>query len=357
MAMLSSKQQIRLANAVLILSSAWLTISCRLRPIDDIGSMGGASRVSSVSMPVPAKLKPYLGDGKIDAWSLSIIGGACANGLATPVSHKEKFGMFSGSDVLISEKITANCAYTFVLSLGKASADKTKLEKVYLTNDLDGKRTEITAEQNKGGKVPVAVMLYFTADGTAALGATSGTSLDPTPPDNNTLNQSTLPNDNTTNQPTPSPSPSPAPDLTGDANCYKGDPVICKIEFLIAQKTNGYRKQSGLREVDYDAKIAFVSRDWSKKQAASGSIGHSGFPSARIYIYQQEFGGAPFLTAENVAYNYCNPGNEEAAAAEFINQWWNSSGHRRNMLGGHNAIGVGVFRDASGRCYGTQIFR
>jgi uncharacterized protein YkwD len=346
---LRSKLQMPLVTYILISSSALLPVSCRLKPIDDIGSAGGASRVSSVSMPIPAKLKPYLGDGKIDAWSLSIVAGTCSSGAPVPVSHKEKFGLFSNSDVLISEKITANCAYTFVLSLGKASADKTKLEKVYLTNDLDGKRTEITAEQNKGGKVPVAVMLYFTADGTSALGTTSGTSIDSAPPTNNTPSPDSTLNNNTLNQPAPQP--------TADATCYKGDPVICKIEFLIAEKTNAYRKQSGLRDLEYDAKIAFISRDWSQKQASSGSIGHSGFPNARISVYRQEFGSAPFLTAENVAYNYCNVGNEDAAASAFIDQWWNSAGHRRNMLGGHNAIGVGVYRDSRGRCYGTQIFR
>ncbi len=348
---LSSKLPYRHATTVLIASSALLAISCRLKPIDDIRSAGGAARISSVSMPVPEKLKPYLVDGKIDAWSLSIIGGVCANGAMTPVSHKEKFGLFSGSDILLSEKITANCAYTFTMSLGKASADKTKLEKVYLTNDLDSKRTEITAEQNKGGKVPVTIMLYFTSDGTAALGATSGAPLDPTASNNNTLTPDATLNNGASNQ------PAPAPEPTANATCYKGDSVICKIEFLIAEKTNEYRKKSGLRELDYDAKIAFVARDWSKKQSASGSIGHSGFPSSRTSVYRQEFGAAPFLTAENVAYNYCNAGNEAAAAGAFIDQWWNSSGHRRNMLGGHNAIGVGVERDSSGRCYGTQIFR
>ncbi len=348
----------------LIVGFTLVGVSCRLKPIDDIGASGGSSRVSSVSMPIPAKLKPYMGDDKVNAWALSVVGGACANGTTTPVSHKEKFGLFSVSDVLINEKITANCAYTFVLSLGKASADKTKLETIYLTNDMDGKRTEITADQNKGGKVPVSVLLYFTADGTAALGAQSGVPLDPTP----STSSNTLTPSGTSNGASPLPDssgpissnsdqPATNSELTADPNCYKGDAVICKIEYLIAQKTNAYRRQSGLRELAYDSKISFVSRDWSKKQAARGDIGHEGFPGSRLAVYRQEFNTSVSMSAENVAYNFCSRGNEDYAASAFVNQWWNSSGHRRNMLGGFSAIGVGVHRDSRGACYGTQIFR
>ncbi len=334
-----------LKKLVFVVGVLAATAGCSTDQNELVNSRGGASKISSVTMPIPDKLKSYMGVGKIDAWSLSVIGGECANG-AQSVSHKEKFGVFKDSNVLISEKINSGCAYTFVLSLGKANADKSKLEAVYLTNDLDGKRTELSKEKTKEGKVPVSVTLYFTADGEKVFGVASDSSLSPT--------------SDPTPSPTPVPNPSPIPGQgsSSDATCYKGDERICKIEFLIAQKTNAYRRGQGLSDLGYDPKVAFVSRDWSSKQAASGRIGHSGFPSSRVAVYQQEFGSSLFFTAENVAYNSCDSSeSEESVASTFVQQWWNSSGHRQNMLGSHAAIGVGVVINSNGGCYGTQLFR
>jgi uncharacterized protein YkwD len=77
-----------------------------------------------------------------------------------------------------------------------------------------------------------------------------------------------------------------------------------------------------------------------------------------VAVYQQEFGSSLFFTAENVAYNSCDSSeSEESVASTFVQQWWNSSGHRQNMLGSHAAIGVGVVINSNGGCYGTQLFR
>jgi uncharacterized protein YkwD len=56
---------------------------------------------------------------------------------------------------------------------------------------------------------------------------------------------------------------------------------------------------------------------------------------------------------ENVAYNfgYSNP------AQTMANPWWESAGHRANMLNGdYTEIGIGFARGASGRWYGVQLF-
>jgi uncharacterized protein YkwD len=267
---------------------------------------------------------------------------------------QNKFGVLTSQKVLLSEKVTSGCAYTFVLSLGRADDAKTKLEKIYLTNDTADHRTSLSMDQTKDSKFSVKLIVYLTADGKSDLGVSDDIfngSL-PSPPSDPVP----IPLPNPTPTPTPNP-PTPPPGPTGDATCYKGDAKICRIEKLIADKTNSYRRSRGLSDLEYDAKVAFLSRDWSRQQAQSGSISHNGFPSARQGVYRNEFGVNLFLTAENVAYNYCGSRDEEGAASAFIDQWWNSAGHRANMLGGHRGIGVGVFIDSSGRCYGTQIFR
>ena len=56
---------------------------------------------------------------------------------------------------------------------------------------------------------------------------------------------------------------------------------------------------------------------------------------------------------ENVAYNfgYADP------VRTLAQQWWGSSGHRRNILATvYTVTGIGVARGASGRTYGVQLF-
>jgi uncharacterized protein YkwD len=150
---------------------------------------------------------------------------------------------------------------------------------------------------------------------------------------------------------------------TLDSNCYKGSAFICKIEVLITKKTNEYRTSNGRAAVTHDPKIAFASRDWSMKQGRRGSIGHDGFPRARMAVYQQEFGTSQTMRGENVAmFSGFSSGAEtdeeaERIASRFAVMWWNSTGHRINMLvKSHRTLGVGVARTPRGAYYATQIF-
>lgn len=172
--------------------------------------------------------------------------------------------------------------------------------------------------------------------------------------------------------PTPTPSvypgyPTPVPSVSGTptantGECYKGTPFICKIELLITQKTNAYRATRGLKPLIHDAKISFVSRDWSLKQAQRRDISHSGFPEARARVYQQEFSAARELYGENVAMSggidawSQSDLDAENIAEEFAVMWWKSPGHRANMMGSYDAIGVGVAQTAGGDWYATQLF-
>ena len=145
--------------------------------------------------------------------------------------------------------------------------------------------------------------------------------------------------------------------------CYKAEDFICKVERLITEKTNKYRQSRSMKPLTLDSKISFVARDWSKKQSNSGSIGHSGFPSARQSVYRTEFNESRSLNGENVAYtgmvgrtSQQDDTAAERIAEEFATMWWNSSGHRRNMLGNFQNIGVGVAQRSNGAWYATQIF-
>ena len=171
--------------------------------------------------------------------------------------------------------------------------------------------------------------------------------------DDTTSTDDTLPPTNPTN-------PTNPPVVNQNVECYKADAFICKIERLITDKTNKYRASRGLKGLTHDPKLSFVARDWSAQQAQSGNIGHRGFPKARVSVYQREFGVSRSLYAENVAYT--GGGNSsrtdaeaEAIAEEFAVMWWNSSGHRANMVGNYRNLGVGISAGNSS-WYATQIF-
>lgn len=160
-------------------------------------------------------------------------------------------------------------------------------------------------------------------------------------------------NQNDPNQPTPS-GPTPvAPEPTSD-DCIGADEFICAIEVAITFHTNKIRPSND--QLLHHARLSFVSREWSDRQAASGSISHRGFPDDRKRVYTGAFpGDSVSIQAENVAYSSSNSTNADEVARMFVTMWANSAGHRRNMLGNYAIMGVGVTKKGN-RYYGTQIF-
>lgn len=148
------------------------------------------------------------------------------------------------------------------------------------------------------------------------------------------------------------------PSVPQQGDCYKADPEICAIENKILELTNEYRARSGLTALAPAPKIAFAARDWSQSMGSRGGIGHAGFPSARLSVLASEFGSSRSfsLSAENVAMFSYSANSVDAVAQEFARMWWNSAGHRRNMLGNYPMLGVGVVKTSRGAYYATQIF-
>jgi len=152
------------------------------------------------------------------------------------------------------------------------------------------------------------------------------------------------------------PTVQPSPDLQGTQDCYKAEPFICEVERAIARQTNELR---GTRtELRFSKKLGFAARLWSESQGRRGGIGHAGFPRARMADLATEFGSTSgiSMSAENVAMTGASATDAEAVARAFTRMWWSSPGHHRNMVGRHQAIGVGVYVRGNGTYYATQIF-
>lgn len=105
-------------------------------------------------------------------------------------------------------------------------------------------------------------------------------------------------------------------------------------EYKVVDLTNAIRRRHGLRPLKVTEKAMNFARGWSGTQARVGKMFHSREPG----------------WAENVAVNQRSP-------EEVVNAWFNSPGHRRNMLNpSHATIGVGVVKNGS-TPYWTQVFK
>ncbi|RYZ59303.1 MAG: CAP domain-containing protein [Proteobacteria bacterium] len=153
-----------------------------------------------------------------------------------------------------------------------------------------------------------------------------------------------------TSNPTPT-VPTPAEPVV-DALCYKADAFICEIEKIIVIETNKHRSTALI----HNKESSWVSRQWSDAQAKLGQISHDGFPAARKAALTAEFPTAKWsFYAENVAMNQSTGTDAAKIAKAFVEMWWNSAGHKANILGNYKSIGVGVSKKGNSY-YATQIF-
>ena len=107
-----------------------------------------------------------------------------------------------------------------------------------------------------------------------------------------------------------------------------------------ATSLNGFRAAHGLSELRTDGALAALAAEHSADMARRESLDHDGFMTHR---------GPRGARAENVAY-----GCRESACV--IQQWVNSSGHRKNMLiPSLTRYGLAKATSASGKTYWTLL--
>jgi uncharacterized protein YkwD len=107
-----------------------------------------------------------------------------------------------------------------------------------------------------------------------------------------------------------------------------------------ATSLNGFRASHGLSQLRTDGTLAALASEHSADMARRDSLDHDGFMTSR---------GPRGARAENVAYGCKEP-------ACVVQQWVNSSGHRRNMLiPGLTRYGLASATSPSGRTYWTLL--
>lgn len=106
---------------------------------------------------------------------------------------------------------------------------------------------------------------------------------------------------------------------------------------LLNQARNG----EGRSSLDRMAALDAVALEWATAMAASGTLSHN------QALRDQIPGGWSFI-GENVARGY-------PSGSTMHEGWWNSNGHRANMLGDFTDVGI-AFLSAGGSTWGVQVF-
>ncbi|WP_252244490.1 CAP domain-containing protein [Clostridium sp. VAP33] len=127
--------------------------------------------------------------------------------------------------------------------------------------------------------------------------------------------------------------------------------VQSSAENKILQLMNEKRVQAGLKPLTMDNTLLQVARYKSNHMIQYNYFDHTNPDGTKWVNWLQTIGYKYSTTGENIAYNTYDP-------VGLFNQWWNSQGHRENMMNpSYTKVGVGVVYDKDNNKYmGTQTF-
>ncbi|MEU4693527.1 CAP domain-containing protein [Actinoplanes sp. NPDC023714] len=112
---------------------------------------------------------------------------------------------------------------------------------------------------------------------------------------------------------------------------------------------NIQRTTHGCAALKVDAKLTTAARGHSAWMAQTGTFSHTGRSNSN-FVARSKAAGYAKPSAENIAWGY-------RTAAQVVNGWMNSPGHRTNILNCKSkTVGVGAVFSANGTPYYTQDF-
>ncbi|SFD51078.1 Uncharacterized conserved protein YkwD, contains CAP (CSP/antigen 5/PR1) domain [Chitinophaga sp. CF118] len=127
-----------------------------------------------------------------------------------------------------------------------------------------------------------------------------------------------------------------------------GSEVSGSMNDQILYYTNKFRASKGLPPLKQEINCKLLAEKHSQDMASGKTgFGHDGF-EVRAAAISKVLGGASGA-AENVAYGTLD-------AKGVVDGWINSPGHRKNMLGDFNLIGIGYAQGKGRIIYFTQLF-
>lgn len=125
---------------------------------------------------------------------------------------------------------------------------------------------------------------------------------------------------------------------------------IRTLETEVIRLVNAERAKVGRPALTENTEISNVARIKSKDFINNNYFSHNSPTYGSPFDMLRSFGITFTAAAENIA-------SGQKTAAQVMNTWMNSSGHRTNILNStYNQTGVGVAKDNNGNLYWTQMF-
>ncbi len=111
--------------------------------------------------------------------------------------------------------------------------------------------------------------------------------------------------------------------------------------------TNASRAAHGQPALDWNARLACLAGEWSSVMAGGRGLAHRDLNAAIRSPGFESYGSL----AENI---FVGPGGISPDAVHTA--WWNSEGHRNNIIGDVDAIGIGWAKSPNGQIWITVNF-
>lgn len=125
---------------------------------------------------------------------------------------------------------------------------------------------------------------------------------------------------------------------------------IKSLENEVIRLVNAQRAKAGRAALTGNNEISDVARMKSEDFIKNNYFSHNSPTYGSPFDMLRSFGISFNAAGENIA-------SGQRSAAETMQFWMNSSGHRDNILNSaYDQIGVGVARDSNGNLYWTQMF-
>lgn len=125
-----------------------------------------------------------------------------------------------------------------------------------------------------------------------------------------------------------------------------------RIALEIIDITNQYRRSQGLPALKVDENCMAAARDHTEDMARHDYLSHTGRNGSTPMHRYQRYSRGTRLISENIAYNMTG------TADSFMTQWWNSPGHKKNILRAESThIGVAVVKGQCSNSWGYRSCR
>ena len=135
---------------------------------------------------------------------------------------------------------------------------------------------------------------------------------------------------------------------------WAGNSFSSSDEALLVQLTNNARAAAGLKALKVDSALTSMARWRSKDMADRDYFSHSIPPDGKkVFDYLKASGYCYDATGENIGTNNF----PDDIATQTIQQgFMDSSGHRANILGTWDLIGIGAYKRSDGQHFWTVLF-